>query len=59
MRNYIIFIFLFFSIFSYGGIPSDNIIKVRIMVNSIEYVSYVVISSKEYQNIFSIVREEL
>lgn len=52
-------IFLFLTIFTYAGVPSDNIVKVRVVVNSIEYISYVVISSKEYTNIFTIIKESL
>ncbi len=59
MRRGVILIFLFISVFIHCGIPSDNIVKIRIMVDSIEYVSYVVISSKINPNLFSIVREDL
>lgn len=59
MRKYLVLIFLFISIFSYAGIPSDNIVKIRVVVNFIEYTSFVVISSKDYPEAFSIVREEL
>lgn len=59
MRLKLGIVFLFLTIFSYAGVPSDNIVKVRVVVNSIEYISYVVISSKEYSNIFTIIKESL
>ncbi len=59
MRLKLGIVFLFLTIFTYAGVPSDNIVKVRVIVNSIEYISYVVISSKEYLNIFTIIKESL
>lgn len=59
MRLKLGIVFLFLTIFTYAGVPSDNIVKVRVVVNSIEYISYVVISSKEYSNIFTIIKESL
>lgn len=59
MRLKLGIVFLFLTIFTYAGVPSDNIVKVRVVVNSIEYTSYVVISSKEYSNIFTIIKESL
>lgn len=59
MRLKLGIVFLFLTIFTYAGVPSDNIVKVRVVVNSIEYISYVVISSKEYLNIFTIIKESL
>lgn len=59
MRLKLGIVFLFLTIFTYAGVPSDNIVKVRVIVNSIEYISYVVISSKEYSNIFTIIKESL
>lgn len=51
--------FLFISMFSYGDIPSDNIVKVRIMVRLVEYVTYVVISGDDYLDEIYVVRESL
>ncbi len=51
--------FLFISMFSYGDIPSDNIVKVRIMVKLVEYVTYVVISGDDYLDEIYVVRESL
>jgi len=59
MRLKLGIVFLFLTIFTYAGVSSDNIVKVRVVVNSIEYISYVVISSKEYSNIFTIIKESL
>ena len=59
MRLYLSMFFLFFSIFSFAGVTSDNIIKVRVIVNSIEYISYVTISSIDNRNIFAIIEESL
>lgn len=59
MRLYLSMFFLFFSIFSFAGVTSDNIIKVRVIVNSIEYISYVTISSIDNRNIFTIIKENL
>lgn len=59
MRLKLGIVFLFLTIFTYAGVPSDNMVKVRVVVNSIEYISYVVISSKEYSNIFTIIKESL
>lgn len=59
MRLKLGIVFLFLTIFTYAGVPSDNIVKVRVVVNSIEYISYVVVSSKEYSNIFTIIKESL
>lgn len=59
MRLKLGIVFLFLTIFTYAGVPSDNIVKVRVVVNSIEYISYVVISSKEYSSVFTIIKESL
>lgn len=59
MRLYLSMFFLFFSIFSFAGVTSDNIIKVRVIVNSIEYISYVTISSIDNRNMFAIIKESL
>ncbi|WP_291256155.1 hypothetical protein [Fusobacterium sp.] len=58
MRLFLI-MFLFISMFSYGDIPSDNIVKVRIMVKLVEYVTYVVISGDDYLDEIYVVRESL
>ncbi len=58
MRFFLI-MFLFISIFSYGDIPSDNVVKVRIMVKLVEYVSYVVISGNDYLDEIYVVKESL
>ncbi|WP_300391222.1 hypothetical protein [Fusobacterium sp.] len=58
MRLFLI-MFLFISMFSYGDIPNDNILKVRIMVKLVEYVTYVVISGDDYLDEIYVVRESL
>lgn len=58
MRLFLI-MFLFIFMFSYGDIPSDNIVKVRIMVKLVEYVTYVVISGDDYLDEIYVVRESL
>ncbi|MGY0394903.1 hypothetical protein [Fusobacterium sp.] len=58
MRLFLI-MFLFISMFSYGDIPNDNIVKVRIMVKLVEYVTYVVISGDDYLDEIYVVRESL
>lgn len=58
-KRYFLILLLFFSNFSYSGPANDNIVIVRVMVNFIEYRSYVIISSKDFLNSFSIVKESL
>lgn len=58
MKRLAIF-FLLFSIFSHADILNDNLIKVRVIVNSREYISYVMISSDELVDCFYVIKESL